>query len=42
MSPALRERIQQGLRVGDELVYPVEGTLDLADVYELTKLERTI
>jgi polyphosphate kinase len=41
MSPALRERIQQGLRVGDELVYPVEGTLDLADVFELTKLERT-
>jgi polyphosphate kinase len=40
MSPALRERIQQGLRVGDELVYPVEGTLDLADAYELTKLER--
>jgi polyphosphate kinase len=41
MSAALRERIQQGLRVGDELVYPIEGTLDLADVYELTKLERS-
>jgi polyphosphate kinase len=41
MSPAMRERIQQGLRVGDELVYPVEGTLDLADVHELTKLERS-
>jgi len=41
MSPALRERLQQGLRVGDELVYPVEGTLDLADVDELTTLERS-
>jgi polyphosphate kinase len=41
MSAGLRERIQQGLRVGDELVYPIEGTLDLADVYELTKLERS-
>jgi len=41
VSPALRERLQQGLRVGDELVYPVEGTLDLADVDELTTLERS-
>ena len=40
MSEALRERIQQGLRVADELLYPVEGTLDLADVSELTKLDR--
>jgi polyphosphate kinase len=40
MSVALRERIQQGLRVDDELVYPLEGTLDLADVSELTKVER--
>ena len=40
MSAALRERIQQGLRVGDDLVYPVDGTLDLADVSELTRLDR--
>ncbi|HZR94626.1 MAG TPA: polyphosphate kinase 1 [Gaiellaceae bacterium] len=40
MSGALRERIQQGLRVEDDAVYPVEGMLDLADVAELTKLER--
>jgi polyphosphate kinase len=40
MSAALRERIQQGLRVDDELVYPMEGTLDLADVSELAKVDR--
>jgi polyphosphate kinase len=40
MSSALRERIQQGLRVADDLVYPIEGTLDLVDVSELTKLDR--
>src|SRR5581483_710266 len=40
MSDALRERIQQGLRVPDELVYPVEGPLDLADCDELTRLDR--
>jgi polyphosphate kinase len=40
MSTAMRERLQQGLRVADELVYPVHGTLDLADVSELTKLDR--
>ena len=40
MSTAMRERIQNGLRVDDELVYPVEGMLDLADVSELTKLDR--
>jgi polyphosphate kinase len=40
MSAALRERIQQGLRVDDELVYPMEGTLDLADISELTKVDR--
>jgi len=40
MSPELRERIQQGLGVPDELVYPVKGTLDLADVSELTRLDR--
>jgi polyphosphate kinase len=40
MSAALRERIQQGLRVDDEVVYPMEGTLDLADISELTKADR--
>jgi polyphosphate kinase len=40
MSQAMRDRIQQGLRVPDELVYPVVGTLDLEDVSELTKLDR--
>jgi len=40
MSTAMRERIQNGLRVDDELIYPVEGTLDLADVSELTKRDR--
>jgi polyphosphate kinase len=40
MSSAMRERLQQGLRVADELVYPIRGTLDLADVSELTKLDR--
>jgi polyphosphate kinase len=40
MSAALRERIQQGLRVDDELIYPTEGTLDLADVSELTRVDR--
>ena len=40
MSPELRERLQQGLRVGDELVFPLEGMIDLADILELTKLDR--
>ncbi len=40
MSIAMRERLQQGLRVADELVYPIHGTLDLADAAELTKLDR--
>jgi polyphosphate kinase len=40
MSTAMRERIQTGLRIDDELIYPVEGTLDLADVSELTRLDR--
>jgi polyphosphate kinase len=40
ITPALRTRIQRGLRVADELVYPVRGTLDLADVDELTGLDR--
>jgi len=40
MSAQLRERLQQGLRVADDLIYPLEGTLDLADAAELTKLDR--
>jgi polyphosphate kinase len=40
MSRAMRERLKQGLRVADELVYPVSGMLDLEDVIELTRLDR--
>jgi polyphosphate kinase len=40
MSQAMREQLQQGLRVKDELVYPLEGKLDLADLGELYKLDR--
>jgi len=40
MSHAMRERLQQGLRVQDELVYPLDGFLDLADLSELSKLDR--
>jgi len=40
MSQALCERLQQGLRVADDLVYPVTGMLDLQDVAELGKLDR--
>jgi polyphosphate kinase len=40
MSQAMRERLQQGLRVEDDLVYPLDGFLDLADLAELSKLDR--
>jgi polyphosphate kinase len=40
MSHSLRERLQQGLRVADDLVYPISGTLDLADSLELMRLDR--
>jgi polyphosphate kinase len=40
MSPELRGRLQQGLRVADDFVYPLEGMIDLADVGELAKLPR--
>ena len=40
MSRAMRERLQQGLRVADELVYPLEGMLDFADLGELSRLDR--
>jgi polyphosphate kinase len=40
MSQAMREQLQQGLRVADELVYPLQGMLDLADLGELVRLDR--
>jgi polyphosphate kinase len=40
MSPAMLEQIQQGLRVRDELVYPLDGKIDLADLGQLYKLDR--
>ena len=40
MSAELCERLQGALRVGAELVYPIDGTLDLEDAMELTKLDR--
>jgi polyphosphate kinase len=40
MSRALRQRLQQGLRVADDLVYPITGMIDLEDAAELTKLDR--
>ena len=40
MSAAMRERLQQGLVVADELVYPLDGMLDLADLGELWQLDR--
>ena len=40
MSQGMRERLQQGLRVADELVYPLEGMLDLADLGEFSRLDR--
>jgi len=40
MSRALRVRLQQGLGVADDLVYPVTGMIDLEDADELAKLDR--
>ncbi len=40
MSEAMRERLQHGLRAADDLLYPVEGPLDLGDVEELSSLDR--
>jgi polyphosphate kinase len=39
-SRAMRERLQQGLGIDDDLVYPIHGPLDLADVAELTHFDR--
>ncbi len=40
MSQAMLERLQQGLGVSEFEVYPIHGSLDLADAMELTKLPR--
>jgi polyphosphate kinase len=40
MSQAMRNRLQSGLNVADELVYPITGTLDLVDAMELRSLDR--
>jgi polyphosphate kinase len=40
MSDAMLEQLQEGLRVPGELVYPLEGMLDLADIGELYRLDR--
>ncbi|HKC77406.1 MAG TPA: hypothetical protein VKB70_03360, partial [Gaiellaceae bacterium] len=40
MSQAMRERLQQGLSVADELVYPLDGMLDMAELGELARLDR--
>jgi polyphosphate kinase len=40
MSEAMLEQIQEGLRVRDELVYPLDGMLDLADLGQLYRLDR--
>jgi polyphosphate kinase len=40
MSQAMRDRLQQGLRVADELLYPLEGMIDFADLGQLSQLDR--
>ena len=40
MSEAMLEQLQLGLRVPDELVYPLDGMLDLADLGQLYRLDR--
>ena len=40
MSQAMREQLQHGLRVPDDLVYPLKGMLDLADLGELSRIDR--
>jgi polyphosphate kinase len=39
-SRSMLERLQQGLGAADDLVYPIHGPLDLADLSELTGLDR--
>jgi polyphosphate kinase len=40
MSRPMRDQLQQGLSVSDDLVYPLEGMLDLADLGQLWALDR--
>ncbi|MBV8563321.1 MAG: RNA degradosome polyphosphate kinase, partial [Actinobacteria bacterium] len=40
MSKAMRERLQHGLDVADDLVYPLDGLIDMVDIGELVKLDR--
>jgi polyphosphate kinase len=40
MSEAMLEQLQLGLRVPNELVYPLDGMLDLADLGQLYRLDR--
>ena len=40
MSDAMLEQLQEGLRVPNDLVYPLEGMLDLADLAQLYRLDR--
>ncbi len=39
-SQAMLERLQNGLGVADDEVYPVRGPLDLADAFELASIDR--
>ncbi len=41
MSSAMREQLQTGLGVSDDLVYPLEGMLDLADLGQLWLVDRS-
>ena len=40
MSESLLARLREGLDVSSDLVYPVHGLLDLADVMEIARLDR--
>jgi polyphosphate kinase len=42
MSDAMLEQLQQGLHVPDELVYPLDGMIDFADLGQLYKLDRPV
>jgi polyphosphate kinase len=41
MSRAMREQLQTGLGVSDDLVYPLDGMLDLADLGQLWLVDRS-
>jgi polyphosphate kinase len=40
MSRPMRDQLQQGLSVSDDLLFPLEGKLDLADLGQLWELDR--